>query len=64
MNTPLRVTSIRIDRTPVGWCVIRCENGEEIARQDFSVESDAESWAEGQRILLGNFVTTSPLPSP
>jgi hypothetical protein len=62
MSTRLQVTSIRIERTACGWRVIRRENGEDMSRQDFALESEAENWAEGQRILIGNFVTHSPVP--
>lgn len=61
MDNQLQVTSIRVERTADGWCVIKRHNGEDEFRQEFLVKSDAESWAEGQRILMGNFVTHSPL---
>ncbi|MGV3553193.1 hypothetical protein [Rhizobium sp.] len=64
MSTQPLVTTIRIERTATGWSVIRRENGEETARQDFTIESEAENWAEGQRILVGNFVTQSPISIP
>ena len=63
MNTHPKITSIRIEKTVHGWCVIRRENGEDKARQEFAIESEAENWAEGQRILLGNFMTQSPATS-
>jgi hypothetical protein len=60
MSIEPQVTSIRIEKTIDGWCVIRHHNGEERVSHEFSTESDAQDWAEGQRILLGNFVTQNP----